>query len=149
MPQLPQTRGGAFAPGAEPATGARAAQSLLVARAKSDDASASMRPPPPSVALVARTHWAVGGIALVSVALLHLLTRNWPVEFAPRTYVITCGFGAFYLLGGTLVWFGVWPGKFASRICGLIYLARPNFGSHLWRLMDAAEFQEHFRRAPG
>jgi hypothetical protein len=31
-----------------------------------------------------------------------------------------------------------------SRICGLLYLARPRLGSDLWQIMDSAEYQAHF-----
>jgi hypothetical protein len=105
----------------------------------------SSRPPPPeSVRLVARTHWLVGGVIVVSVGALHLLTRQLPVAFSAKTYVISLGLGALYLLAGTLVWFGRRPGRLLSRICGLLYLVRPGLGSHLWRLMSSPEYQAHF-----
>lgn len=104
--------------------------------------------PPASVGLVARTHALVGVSALVSLGVLHLLTRRLPhVEFGQRTYVIALGIGLTYGLTGALVWFGTPAGRILSRVCGLLYLARPQFGSHLWRLMDSAEYQAHFKRA--
>lgn len=105
-----------------------------------------MRRPPDCVRLVARTHWLVGGVVLFSIALLHWLTRRLPVEFGPRTYAITGGIAALYLLGGTLVWLGAPFGRVLSRVCGLLYLSRPRLGSHLWETMDSAEFKAHFSR---
>lgn len=106
-----------------------------------------MRRPPKTVAFVARTHWVVGVIIVASVALLHLLTRNLPgIEFRPRTYIITGGLGALYLLAGTLVWFGLPFGRVLSRICGLLYLPRPQFGGSIWETMNSAEYQEYFTR---
>lgn len=103
------------------------------------------RRPPPSVALVARTHGLVGLAALASLVLLHLLTRRLPhVEFGSRTYAIALGIGLTYCLAGVMVWFGTPTGRFLSRVCGLLYLARPQLGSHLWRIMDSAEYQAHF-----
>jgi hypothetical protein len=107
--------------------------------------SRSTRRPPPGVALVARTHGLVGLAALASLLLLHLLTRRLPhVEFGARTYAIALGIGLTYCLTGAMVWFGTPAGRFLSRVCGLLYLARPQLGSHLWRLMDSAEYQAHF-----
>jgi hypothetical protein len=104
-----------------------------------------MRPTPACVAFVARTHWLVGSVIVVSIALLHWLTRHLPaVEFGTRTYVITGSLGALYLLGGTLVWFGAPLGRLVSRICALLYLARPQFGSAVWETMNTPEFQTHF-----
>ena len=107
--------------------------------------------PPDCVALVARTHWAVGGSILVSIGLLRWVTAKFPIEFAPRTYVITGGLAVLYGLAGTLVWLGTPVGKFLSRVCGLLYLARPQLGSRLWTMMDSEEFQAHFGapRPPG
>lgn len=105
-----------------------------------------MHPPPAGVALVARSHWLVGGVVFVSIGLLYFFTRGWPVEIAPQAYRITFSLGALYLATGTLVWFGWPPGQFLSRVCGLLYLARPNFGSHLWYTMDSAEYKAHFKR---
>ena len=105
-----------------------------------------MRRPPQSVAFVARTHWTVGVVILTSVALLHWLTRRLPViEFGSSTYLITFGMAALYLAAGTLVWLGAPLGRVASRICGLLYLARPSFGSTVWETMNQPEFTEHFR----
>ena len=105
------------------------------------------RRPPACVATVARTHWIVGLAIIGGVALCHGLTRRLPmIEFGPRTYAITGGLAALYLLAGTLVWFGTPFGRLLSRICGLLYLSRPRLGSHLWEMMDSAEFQAHFKR---
>jgi hypothetical protein len=106
-----------------------------------------MHPPPQAVAFVARTHWAVGLVIVVSVGLLHLLTRKLPgIEFGPRTYAITGSLAALYLLTGTLVWFGAPFGRLLSRICALLYLPRPQFGSLLWETMNSPEFKAHFAR---
>jgi len=104
--------------------------------------------PPACVALVARTHWLVGGIVLVSLGLLRWLTEKFPVEFTARTYFIAGGFAALYCFTGLLVWCGAPTGRFFSRICGLIYLSRPRLGSHLWEIMDSHEFQTHFTGKP-
>jgi hypothetical protein len=100
--------------------------------------------PPACVALVARTHWVVGGVILVSIGLLRWIVEKYPVEFTTRTYAITGALAALYGITGTLVWFGLPGGRFLSRVCSLIYLARPNLGSHLWDIMDSAEFKTHF-----
>ena len=99
-----------------------------------------MRRPPRSVSLVARTHWVVGVVIACSSAVLLVLTRNLPrFEFGPRTYVIAGALAGLYLLAGTLVWFGAPLGKLLSRICGLIYLPRPQFGGLLWDLLNSPE----------
>lgn len=108
-----------------------------------------MSRPPASVALVARTHAAVALVIFASTALLFALTRQWPVELEPITFQISCGLGLFYGTTGYLVWRGLRPGRLLSRICGLLYLARPGLGSHLWRIMDSAEYLDHFQRATG
>ena len=100
--------------------------------------------PPECVALVARTHWVVGGVILLSIGLLRWMVAKFPVEFTVRTYAVTGGLAALYGITGALVWYGVPGGRFLSRICSLIYLARPNLGSHLWDIMDSREFKEHF-----
>jgi hypothetical protein len=106
-----------------------------------------MRRPPKPVMFVARTHWLVGAIIAASIALLHMLTRNLPgIEFQPRTYLLTGGLAALYLLAGTLVWFGAPLGRLVSRICSLLYLPRPNFGGRVWDTMNSPEFQAHFTR---
>jgi len=103
--------------------------------------------PPACVALVARTHGLVGLTAIVSLFLLHLLTRNLrQIEFGPRTYALGLTIGLTYCLTSVLVWFGAPVGRLLSRICSLLYLARPQLGSHLWRIMDSADYQAHFRR---
>jgi hypothetical protein len=106
--------------------------------------------PPASVVLVARTHWLVGATVVASAAFFRTITMRAPIEFSRETYVMTAAFAVAYLLGGTLVWFGLPPGRLLSRVCALPYLARPRFGLHLWHVMDSAEYQAHFRRAgPG
>ena len=106
-----------------------------------------MRKPPRSVAIVARTHWAVGAVIVAATAILHALTRKLPqVEFGPRTLLIAGGLALLYLLAGTLVWLGAPFGKLLSRICGLLYLPRPQFGGLLWDTMNSPEFQAHFTR---
>lgn len=108
-----------------------------------------MRPPPRAVALVAKTHWTVGVIIVASIAVLHLITRNLPqIEFGRKTYLITGSLAALYLTTGTLVWFGASLGRLLSRVCGLLYLSRPQFGSPLWDLMNSSEYREHFERKP-
>lgn len=101
--------------------------------------------PPACVALVARTHWAVSAVILVSMGLLSWAAAKYPITFGPRAYAITGGLVLLYGLGGTLVWFGTPAGRFLSRVCGLLYLARPQLGSRLWQIMDSEEFQAHFR----
>ena len=101
--------------------------------------------PVASVVLVARTHTVVGVTALVSVAILRRFTRSLPYfEFGPRTYAIAIGIAGLYCATGILVWFGAPTGRFFSRVCGLLYLARPRLGSHLWQLMDSPEYRAHF-----
>lgn len=106
-----------------------------------------MRRPPAAVILVARTHWLVSAAIFLLVGALHVFTRRWPVEFGPETYAITLGMGTLYGLAGTLVWLGLPFGRLLSRICGLLYLARPHLGSHLWDVMDSAEYRVHFKRS--
>ena len=108
-----------------------------------------MRQPPKTIRFVAKTHWVVGVIIFISIAVLHLLTRNLPrIEFQPRTYFITGTLGGLYLLAGTLVWLG-WPfGRVLSRICALLYLPRPQFGGRVWDTMNSPEYQAHFQRGP-
>jgi hypothetical protein len=105
-----------------------------------------MSRPPPPVALVARTHWLVGAVIALSVVFLNALLQKFPVEASPRTYTITLSLAALYLGTGTLVWFGLPFGRFFSKVCGLIYLARPAFGSHLWNIMESEEYRSHFVR---
>jgi hypothetical protein len=105
-----------------------------------------MRRPPDMVALVAKTHWAVGAVVLGSLIPLGLFTRKLPfVEFGARTYIVASAQGGLYLLTGTLVWFGAPPGRLLSRICGLLYLARPALGSRLWDIMSDEEYRAHFQ----
>jgi hypothetical protein len=103
-----------------------------------------MNRPPACVVLVARTHWVVGGVILVSIGLLRWIVEKYPVAFSVRAYAITGGLAALYGLAGTLVWFGAFGGRLLSRVCGLLYLARPRLGSHLWEIMDSAEYKAHF-----
>jgi hypothetical protein len=105
--------------------------------------------PPPGIVLVARTHWTVGAAILVSMALLYWVTRRLPrIEFGARTYLITGGLATLYLTAGTLVWLGAPLGRLLSRVCALLYLPRPRFGSYLWETMDTSEFKAHFMRRP-
>ena len=103
-----------------------------------------MRRPPDCVAHVARTHWVVTGVILASIGVVQWIVVKFPVAFSPRTYAITFGLAALYGLAGTLVWIGAPLGRFLSRLCGLLYLARPSLGSPLWQIMDSAEFKAHF-----
>lgn len=106
-----------------------------------------MRRPPSVVVFVARTHWVVGATIAAATAAGHLLTQNLPfVAFGPSTYLISGGLALGYFLAGTLVWFGAPFGRLLSRVCGLIYLARPALGSRLWDMMSSPEYQAHFRR---
>lgn len=107
-----------------------------------------MRDTPRSVALVARTHWMVGAAIVVTASVLLVVTRNLPrIEFGPKTYLITAALASLYLLAGTLVWFGAPFGQLLSRVCGLLYLPRPQFGGYLWDLMSSPEFRAHFEKS--
>jgi len=106
-----------------------------------------IRRPPDSVAHVARSHWLVGAVALGSIALLHLLTRNLPrVAFGQQTYGIAIGIAMFYLATGTMVWFGTPLGRVFNHVCSLLYLVRPQLGDRIWRIMRSEEFKAHFSR---
>lgn len=105
-----------------------------------------MRRPPPGVVMIARSHWLVSAAIFLSIGLLYFFTRGWPVAIAPEAYRITFSLGALYVVGGTGVWFGLPGARLLSRVCGLLYLARPNFGSFLWNVMDSPEYQAHFQR---
>lgn len=108
-----------------------------------------MRRPPDSVAFVARVHWTVSGIIIVSTGLVHWATHDLPrIEFGPRTFITAGSLAAIYLLAGTLVWFGAPLGRLFSRVCALLYLPRPRFGSLVWETMNLPEFRAHFER-PG
>lgn len=87
----------------------------------------------------------MGGVIVLAIVFLNALMQKFPVEASARTYEVTLSLAGLYLLGGTLVWFGAPFGRFLSRVCALIYLARPAFGSPLWKLMDSEEFQSHFK----
>ncbi len=105
--------------------------------------------PPDSVAHVARTHWLVGAVVVVSFLVLHALTRNLPrVDINPLAPRIVLGLGLLYLATGTMVWFGMPFGRFCSQVCGLLHLARPQLGDRIWRIMRSAEFKTHFGRKP-
>jgi hypothetical protein len=108
-----------------------------------------MRRPPHVVVCVARTHWVVSVAIVGATAAAYLLARKLPfVAFGPKTYFITGGLATLYFLAGTLVWFGAPFGPLVSRLCGLLYLARPQLGSRLWDTMSSPEFKAHFARAP-
>jgi len=105
-----------------------------------------MARPPRCVVLVARTHWIIGGVMVLAIAVLAALVRNiHVVEFGAKTYLITGALAAMYLLAGTLVWLGAPGGRILSRVCTLLYLARPQLGSAIWHTMDEEEFRAHFR----
>ena len=109
-----------------------------------------MRRPPACVEFVARVHGTVGAIIIVSTALVHWLTQNLPrIEFGSRTFIIAGSVAALYLLAAALVWFGAPFGPLLSRVCALLYLPRPQFGSLIWETMDSAEFRAHFDRSRG
>ncbi len=106
-----------------------------------------MARPPACVVFVARTHGVVGLVIGVSILLLHALTRNLRgIEFGAPTYCSTGGLAAFYLLTAGLVWQGAPFGRLCARLCALLYLPRPDFGSRVWHAMDSVEFQAHFKR---
>lgn len=106
-----------------------------------------MARPPACVLFVARTHALVGLAILGSVALLHTLVQALPrVTIGANGYWITGGLAGFYLLTAALVWRGAPFGRLCSRICGLLYLPRPQFGSAIWDAMNSGEFKEHFER---
>jgi hypothetical protein len=113
----------------------------------SDNQSSPYRRPE-GVSLVAKTHWLVSGIIFGSVVFVQVVVQKFPVEASARTYVITLSLGFLYLLAGTLVWIGAPFGRTLSQICSLIYLARPQLGPRLWRIMDSPEFRAHFARRP-
>ena len=70
------------------------------------------------------------------------------IEFGARTYLLAGGLAAFYLLSAALVWLGAPFGRLCGRLCALLYLPRPDFGSRVWQAMDSPEFQAHFKRRP-
>lgn len=114
----------------------------------SDEASAQRRPPS-GVVLIARTHWLVGGVILGSFALLHFLLRHLAfVAFTTNTYLLVLGIALLYGATGLLVWTGAPTGRFFSYVCSLIYLARPQLGEPIWRIMRSPEFKAHFARPP-
>lgn len=100
-----------------------------------------------SVVFVASTHALVGVVIIASTLLLHWITRDLPhIEFGARTFCWAGGLAAFYFLAAGLVWLGAPFGPLLSRLCSLIYLPRPSFGSRVWETMDSPEFRAHFRR---
>lgn len=104
-----------------------------------------MSRPPHCVVFVARTHGLVGLVIVASTLVLSQLADRLPgFEVGSKTYSITGGLAAFYLLTSALVWFGAPFGPLCSRVCALLYLARPNFGSLLWETMNTPEFKAHF-----
>jgi hypothetical protein len=108
-----------------------------------------MRRPPACVEFVARTHGLVSLAIGGSILLLHGLTRNLPgIEFGARTYYWAGGLAGLYLLAAGLVWFGAPFGPLLSRVCSLLYLPRPSFGTPVWQSMDMPEFRTHFLRRP-
>lgn len=104
--------------------------------------------PPDCVAHVARTHWVVAGVILAAVGIVQWIVVRFPVAFSPRTYALTLGLAALYALAGALVWFGAPLGRSLSRLCCLLYLARPALGSQLWQIMDSPEYQAYFEGRP-
>jgi hypothetical protein len=111
------------------------------------DSPAPRLRPPDSVALVARTHWLMGAVILLSVGLLHTFTRNLPsIAFGLFTYAITLGLGALYLATGAMVWFGTPLGRSCNHVCSLLYLVRPQLGDRIWHISRSDEFKAHFTR---
>lgn len=109
--------------------------------------AAVMARPPACVAFVARTHAVVGAVVAVSTLAMSLLARRIPqIEWSAPTYFATGGLATYYLLTSLLVWRGAPLGPLCSRVCTLLYLARPNFGSLLWETMNTPEFKAHFKR---
>lgn len=108
-----------------------------------------MRRPSPPVALVARTHWLVGAAMAGAIALVHGITRDLPIAFSPQAYLVTGSLAALFLATGTLVWWGLPPGRPLSRLCTLFYLIRPGLCFRLWDIMGQPEFREHFGRRSG
>jgi hypothetical protein len=97
--------------------------------------------------MVARAHWAVGSVILLAAGVVTLIARQLPfIELSTKTYVISLALAALYLSAGTLVWYGLPFGRVLSRVCTLLYLARPRLGSTLWEIMDSPEYREHFER---
>ena len=66
-----------------------------------------MRRPPDTVAFVAKTHWAVGGVMLASIGVLHWITRDLPrIEVATRGYQVTGSLALLYLVNIGMRLFG-------------------------------------------
>jgi hypothetical protein len=107
-----------------------------------------MSRPPDSVAVIARHHWLTGGAMVFFVTIVAAFTRQWAgaFELSPKGYAITLTIAASYLGTGTLVWLGVRLGRYLNYACSLIYLARPQLGLRIWRLMGTPEFKAHFTR---
>lgn len=84
---------------------------------------------------------------LFFVALAFGVTRRWPAfELSHLGYAITSGIAFLYLATATLVWVGAPLGRYLSYACSFIYLARPQLGLRIWRLMGTTEFKAHFAR---
>ncbi len=106
-----------------------------------------MRRPPECVVFVARTHWIVGAAIALAILPMHWIGRRLPgFELGQHAYLIVGGLALFYGLAGLLVWLGAPLGRAASRVCSLIYLPRPQFGSLIWETMNRPDFQAHFIR---
>jgi hypothetical protein len=105
------------------------------------------RRPPEAVALIARTHWVMSGVILALTLGLYIVLYNSAVlELSRRTYAVTLGLSALYILTGVLVWFGRPIGRPLNYVCSLLYLARPPLGLRIWKIMRSEEYQAHFRR---
>jgi hypothetical protein len=106
-----------------------------------------MARPPESVIVVARHHGLTGSAMLLFIALVYVFTRSSRgFELSAQGYAITLGIAALYLGTGTLVWIGAPLGRYLSYGCSLIYLARPQLGLRIWRLMGTSDFKAHFAR---
>lgn len=104
-----------------------------------------MSRPPASVVTIARHHWLTGAAMGLFVALAYGFARRFPAfELSLRGYAITLGIAALYLGTGALVWSGAPLGRYLNYACSLLYLARPQLGLRLWRLMGTNEFKAHF-----
>lgn len=106
-----------------------------------------MRRPPECVVFVARTHWIVAAAIAGCTLPVHWLGQRLPgFETGSNMWMIAGGLALAYGLTGTLVWLGAPPGRLLSRMCSLVYLPRPQFGSRVWEAMNRTDFQAHFRR---
>ena len=104
---------------------------------------------PDGVALIARAHWLTGSVILSCVFLLYVMLRNSKVfAVSPDAYLSTLGLGLLYAATGFMVWTGAPTGRFFSYVCSLLYLARPQLGLPIWRIMSSPEYKAHFERPP-